>query len=265
MPIGTPVYIEAPAVAAAPGGLYAVARIIEGDRHLGASGIQYLAETCGVANVLDDPACTPADERPTKTFDEIDVISGDPFAVYKGTQCTDMTGDDTSWARTGLELTEHMAVEQAVMSGVLQGATDLTPTPGTAVSVVRGLAILEGYAAANYGGVPVIHAARSTVTHLFANDVVEHDLTFTVTTGQGALVANGGGYETNLGPTGVAAPEGQAWMYVTGAVTVARTPIEVVQVLGASEALNIQNALAERFVAVAVECIKAAVLVDLEA
>lgn len=263
MVLGTPVYIEAPTVQAAPGGLYAVARVIDGDRHLGASGIQYLAETCGTALVLDDPACTPAGERPTKTFDEIDIISGNPFAVYKGTQCTDMTGDDSEWARRGLELTEHIAVERQVMTDLLQGAVDLTPTPGTAVTVREGVAILEGAAASTYGGVPVLHMARSTATIGFSERVLEHDLNFTVTTMQGALVANGGGYELNLGPAGAEAPAGQAWIYVTGAVTVARTPIVVNRVLGASEALNIQNALAERFISVAAECIKYAVLVEL--
>jgi hypothetical protein len=263
MVLGTPVYIEAPAVQAAPGGLYAVARVIDADRHVGASGIQYLAETCGVASVLDDPACTPAGERPTKTFDEIDIISGDPFAVYKGTECTDMTGDDSSWARRGLELTEHIAVETQVMADLLQGATDVTPTPGTAVPVRHGIALLEGVAAANYGGVPVLHMARSTATIGFSERVLEHDLNFTVTTMQGALVANGGGYETNLSPAGVEASAGEAWIYVTGAVTVARTPVVVNRVLGASEALNIQNALAERFISVTAECIKYAVLVEL--
>ena len=241
-----------------------MARIIEGGPHIGASGIQYLAETCGVARILDDPACAP-DPRPTKTFDEIDVIVGDPFAVYKGTECVDMSEDDTAWARNSLALTEDVAVERAVMSGVLQGATDLTPTPGTAVSVARGVSILEGYAAANYGGVPTLHMARSTATLALGAQVLHETLDHTILSRQGALVANGGGYELNLGPTGVAAPAGEAWMYVTGTVTVARTAVVVNRVLGAAEGRNIQNALAERFVAVAVECIKAAVLVDLGA
>lgn len=263
MVLGTPVYIEAPSVQAAPGGLYAVARVVDSDRHVGASGVQYLAETCGVASVLDDPACTPAGDRPEKTFDEIEVISGGPFAVYKGTECVDMVDDDTEWARRGLELTEHIAVESQVMADLLQGATDVTPTPGTAVSVRQGVALLEGVAAANYGGVPVLHMARSTATIGFSEDVLEHDLNFTVMTRQGALVANGGGYESNIGPDGTPASTGEAWIYVTGAVTVARTPVVTNRVLGASEGLNLQRALAERFISVTAECIKYAVLVEL--
>lgn len=264
MPLGNPVYIEAPSVAPARGGLYAVANVIDGDPHIGASGAQYLSENCGVASSLDDPACITAEDRAEKTFGEIDVVSSEPFAVYKGVTCVDMRGDDSSWAEHGLELTEGIAVEQQVMATVLQGATDLTPTPGTAVSVRHGVAILEGAAAANYGGTPILHMARSTATIAFSEDVLDNDMDFTVTTKQGALVANGGGYEGNLGPDGEPAAAGEAWIYVTGMVVITRTPVTTNRVLAAGEHLNLQQALAERMIAVTAECINYAVLVELE-
>lgn len=264
MPLANPVYIEAPSVAPAPGGLYAVATVMEGDPHIGASGFQYLSENCGVASGIDDPACLTAEARAEKTFGETSVVaSTDPFAVYKGVQCVDLHDDDSGWAQRGLELTEHIAVEEAVMGQLLFGATDVTPTPGTAVPVRHGVALLEGIAAANYGGVPILHMARSTATIAFSERVLDHDSDFTITTMQGALVANGGGYELNLGPDGTPAPAGQAWMYVTGAVTVVRGPVVTNRVLAAGEHLNLQQALAERLVAVSAECIKYAVLVEL--
>ena len=265
MPLANPVYIEAPTVAPAAGGLYAVADVRDNvDVHIGASGARYLSENCGVASTLEDPACITAEDRAEKTFGEIDVISGDPFAVYKGVQCVDMTDDDSDWARRGLELTEHIAVEQWVMENLLQGATDLTPTVGTPVPVRLGIAILEGAAAFSYGGTPTLHMARSAATIGLAEEALTFDLNYTITTKQGALVANGGGYEVNVGPDGETAPAGQAWLYVTGAVTVSRTPVIVNRVLGASEGLNLQQALAERMIAVTAECIKYAVLVELE-
>jgi hypothetical protein len=268
MPLANPVYIEAPAVAPAAGGLYAVANVMEGDVHIGASGFHYLSENCGVASGIDDPACITAAERAAKTFDETDVIaSTDPFAVYKGVSCVDLHDDDTDWARRGLELTEHIAVEEGVMGQLLAGATDITPTPGTAIPVRHGIALLEGIAAANYGGVPVLHMARSTATIGFSERVLEHDLNFMVTTMQGALVANGGGYELNLSPAGAEAAAGEAWIYVTGAVTVVRGPVTAIRVIPGTGAegghLNNQLALAERLVAVSAECIKYAVLVEL--
>lgn len=265
MPLANPVEIEAPAVAPAAGGLYAVATVLGGDVHVGASGFYFLTENCGVASSLDDPACLTAESRAEKTFGETVVVeSTDPFGVYKGVQCVDMSGDDSGWAERSLELTEHIAVEQRVMEDLLAGATDVTPTPGTAVSVRHGIALLEGVAAANYGGVPVLHMARSTATIGLAEEALTHDLNFTITTKQGALVANGGGYEGNLGPTGVAAPAGQAWIYVTGAVTVVRGPVVTNRVFGVDQRINLQQALAERLIAVSSECIKYAVLVELE-
>lgn len=263
MPLGNPVYIEAPSVVPARGGLYAVANVIDGDSHIGASGAQYLSENCGIASGLDDPACLTAEDRAEKTFGEIDVVSGDPFAVYKGTVCVDIHGDDSEWARRGLELSETVAVEQGTMSGLLQGATDLTPVGGP-VSLINGIAALEGYAASNYGGLATLHMPRSVATRALAFEVLENSMDWTITTRQGSLVANGGGYELNLGPDGTPAEPGTAWIYVTGMVTVVRAPLVVNRVLGVGEGLNVQRALAERMVAVTAECIKAAILVALD-
>jgi hypothetical protein len=225
----------------------------------------YLSENCGVASGIEDPACITQEARAEKTFDQIDVVSGDPFAVYKGVQCNYLVDDDTEWARRGLELSESIAVEEGVMAGVLQGATDITPTPGTAVDVRLGIALLEGYAAANYGPTPTLHMSRTVASLGLAAESLHFAENHVILTKQGAWVANGGGYEINLGPSGVAADAGESWIYVTGAVTVARTPVVANRVIPGTGAagghLNNQWALAERMVAVTVECIKAAILV----
>lgn len=268
MPLGNPVYIEAPVVTPAKGGLYAVADVREGDVHIGASGFHYLSENCGVASSIDDPACITAEDRVEKTFGETNVVaSTGPFAVYKGVECVDLHDDDSEWARRGLELTEHIAVEQQVMLELLAGADDLTPTPGTPISVRDGIALLEGAGGYTYGGRLVFHMDRSATTIGFSEHVLEHDSDFTVFTQQGSLVANGAGYEFNVGPTGVPAPTGQAWIYVTGAVTVVRGPVVTNRVIPGVDAsgahVNNQLALAERMIAVSAECIKYAVLVEL--
>jgi hypothetical protein len=265
MPLASPVYIEAPAVAPAAGGLYAVATVRDNvDPHIGASGATYLSESCGVASSLLDPACVTAEDRAEKTFGEIDVITADPFAVYKGVTCVDMTEDDTGWAVRGLELTEHIAVERGMAEALFQGATDLTPTPGTAVSARDGIAILEGWAGNNYGGTPVLHMDRQVASLGLSAESLTHTLDYTITTKQGGLVANGGGYLGMVGPDGEAPADGTAWIYVTGAVVVSRSRAVVNRVLGASEHVNLQQALAERMIAVTAECILAAVLVETE-
>lgn len=268
MPLGNPVYIEAPAVAPAAGGLYAVATVRDNaDVHIGASGAQYLSENCGVSTSIIDPACITQEDRAEKTFGEIDVVSSAPFAVYKGVQCTYLGDDDTDWARRGLEMTEHIAVEEYLATEVFPTATvDLTPTPGTAVSVVHGIAILEQYANANYGGTPVFHMDRHIAALGLSGEALTFDLTYTITSKQGSLVANGGGYGGMNGPGDTAPGADEAWIFVTGAVVVSRTPVVANRVIPGTGAagghVNIQHALAERMVAVTTECILAAVLVE---
>lgn len=262
-----PVYIEAPAVAPAKGGLYAVATVMEGDPHVGASGFHYITENCGTASSLDDPACLTLEDRATKTFGSTVITeSTDPFGVYKGVECVNMAGDDSGWAERGLELSESIAVEQRFMAALLADgtATDVTPTPGTPVSVRHGIALLEQAAAESYGAVPTLHMNRATATIGLSDGPLENDSNYTIRTKQGALVANGGGYGNTVSPDGVEAPAGQAWMYVTGHVVVVRGPVVTNRVFGIDQSINLQQALAERIVSVSAECIKYAVLVELE-
>jgi hypothetical protein len=198
-----------------------------------------------------------------KTADGIDVVQGQPFSIYKMTECQDLTGDDTGWVTRSLALGEAHAVESGFMQAVLAQPTTVMPNGTTPVSLINGIAILEGYAADVYGGVPTLHVPRSVATRAIAKDALTVGLDFTVMTPQGALVANGGGYSLNLGPTGEPAPAGQAWLYATGLVTLVRGSVQAHRVL--DETNNNQVALAERTYVPAVDCFVAAVLVTLEA
>lgn len=345
MAIGTGVYIDAPTVTPLPGGLLAVANVVDSSDPHARNGITYLSEACGVADVVPGDNCsmltvtitaTDADSatfvftgapggaytvslddgaesavvfgpNPSFTVDgitdgdhtialsiaggdtwtsgtftwpltvglpnvlelgekesiQIDVVSGLPFAVYRKTECKDLHGDDTGWATRSLQMGESHAVERGVMQAILAQPTTALPNGTTAVSLVNGIAILEGYAADVYGGVPTIHMPRSVATRALAADALVPGLDWSITTKQGALVANGGGYSINLGPTGEVAPAGQAWLYVTGQVTLLRSPIESHRVLDTTN--NNQVVLAERTYVPAVDCFVAAVLVTLEA
>jgi len=344
MALGTGIAVQAPTVAPLPGGLLAVATVVEaGDPHA-LNGVTYLSEACGVADLVPGDNCgmlsvtitavdadsatfefsgTPGgsytitidDGAPSarvfgpdpsftvdgitdgdhtltltaaggatwtsgtftwpigaapnlltlgsKSADEIDVVSGLPFSVYKMVECKSLVDDDTVWARNSLVLGEGHAVEAGFMQSILAQPDTAMPNGTTAVSLINGIAILEGYAADVYGGVPTLHMPRSVATRALAVDVLVSGLDWTVNTKQGALVANGGGYSANLGPDGSSAPAGQAWLYVTGQVVLTRGSIVT------SRALDYQNnnqvALAERTYVPTVDCFKAAVLVTLEA
>lgn len=107
-----------------------------------------------------------------------------------------------------------VAVEKGVESLLLSvNALDLTPTPGTPVTNARAaLGILEQYAGANSGFLPVIHTNRLGASLL--RDLKIDESKWTIHTKQGSPVANGAGYEgATIGA--VTPTAGQAWVYVT--------------------------------------------------
>ena len=206
----------------------------------------------------------------------VDLVDGAPFNLYHLFRCSPVgmtPGDFQERARAALRLGEQRALERVTGSLLpfREGAVDLTPTPGTAVAPAVALAILEAYAAANYGGVPVIHAPREVGSLLGSRQSILRVGT-RLESVQGAVIASGGGYDRLVGPptdlenpetTTVPAGDGQAWMYVTGTVVVRRAPvIEVGPVMGRTPATNVAEALVERLATVSWECITAAILVD---
>jgi hypothetical protein len=99
--------------------------------------------------------------------------------------------------------------------------TDITPTTGTAVSVRRGIALLE--AAATSVGRVNIHAPRDVVSLISDDLVVVDDHLETVL---GSIVSAGTGY-TRTGPTGLDAAGTKRWIYVTGPVSVFLSEIDI--------------------------------------
>lgn len=98
-------------------------------------------------------------------------------------------------------------------------SVDVTPTPGTAVKVQYGLALLEqAIADAPIGAQGVVHAPRDVASTLR----LEKDGT-TLRTSLGTPVVAGVGYSKH-GPTGALAPAGKAWMYATGPISVRLGP-----------------------------------------
>lgn len=102
-------------------------------------------------------------------------------------------------------------------------SVDVTPTPGTAVKVRYGLALLEqAIAESPVGAQGVIHATRDVATALR----LDADNGSTLTTELGTPVVSGVGY-SKKGPSGAVAPAGKAWMYATGPVSVRLGPVFV--------------------------------------
>lgn len=195
------------------------------------------------------------------------------FAAYGGVVCKAIGLDQSRMlSETERVFTsgESTAVERALMkyrfaakANHWAAPTDLTPTGG-AVKPAVGVALLEGYAGANYVGAPTLHLPLTVASLMLGATGVLVQEGDSIGTKLGSKVAAGSGYDfPNLGPTGSAAPTGEKWLYATGEVVIVRGEVVMRQAMDYST--NEVFVLAERPYVAAVDCFTAAVRVQVTA
>jgi hypothetical protein len=233
--------------------------------------------------VVDGEATAPEDFTvgvSKVATDGIDVVEGDPFVALHLLECSPVgytAAELQERARRGLQMGEQRTVERVVQRAMARDPRTAILGEGDPFSVVEGLAMLEKYAAANYPGIPVIHASPDVVTLLAAKHLIHRyppsaGRQETLQTPNGSLVVSGGGYAQTLypepDPTRVVPTPGsdQSMLYVTGAVQVRRgSVIEVrnpIDVSAGTSARNVSSNLAERPYVVTWDCIVATVVVS---
>lgn len=207
-----------------------------------------------------------------------------PFTVQATVKCSTM-GKQEDWeafALQALEECQNKAIEKEFWEGALTravvaednelepnrflangDAVDITPTPGSAVKVRYGLALLEGkLAATGCGSRGVIHVPTSVGSVLALKD---RDGDGVLTTTMGNYVIPGSGY-TGTGTNGAPTAGNAVWLYVTGPVYVRLGEAEIVadQRQSINTANNTVEVKAERPVSVVWDgCAHFKVLVDL--
>lgn len=225
-------------------------------------------------NCLDTLTPTPICPDPLttvhKAFGNAAWIPALEFAVYGGVQCSAVgldKADQKSEVERVFGLNEGKGIEQVLLynrfvatdsDALIQWDAPVDLTPGSAVDLKVALALLEGYAATVYAGVPTIHMPRAAGSLLGERIVWKGDKAYTRS---GSKVAFGGGYDD---PTMI---ESGAWdLYATGEVYIERSDEVSVQTyvvpgdgsgLGSDEnglADNTVLALVERMFRVAVDC-----------
>lgn len=215
--------------------------------------------TAGTAATV--PTSSTAGNIPpaAKTFDKQTLLTGTPFGLYRGVEGAMLVDRDEALkeAKSAYDAGESYGVERGLQTGLLSSfATDITPTPGTAVTNHRqALGLLEQYAADNYSGLPVISGNRLAVGYL--PELVVGD-NHSLTTVHGTPVASAAGYGTD-GPGAAVSGTGQAWLYISGKITIWKGPG------GYYEAHDLEGnrvyALAEATYVPTIECFAAAILV----
>ena len=159
-----------------------------------------------------------------------------PFLVVGSYLCKSASRPlDEARERAQLHLTggEERAVEYAIATGAmgndptLAGATDLTPTAGTPVSLADGVALIEAHYTAEHHSPVTIHAPAILGVGLEVGRVARRQGQ-RLETLLGSFVSAGGGYP-NEDPTGTPAAAGEAWLYGTGRPTIRRSEVFVDQ------------------------------------
>lgn len=250
------------------------------------AGVEYDLESCGALFVVQ--ACPALPEQKDKSGQPDGRLSTqyvDPFTMVAKYECS-TGGEDflqEAWdiSETRLARGEARTLESTFWSGQdafgvdVRGtlgsdpdAEDLTPVPGTAISITDGLAVLEDWAGQNYPCSPIVHANRGIGTYLSERNLVTTEASTLLCRGTGSRVAIGGGYGSS-GPLGVAAAPGTGWMFITGSIKVVRGPVFWTPDKGNDgQALDrVTNDIAvyaERTYAFEKDCITGAVLVELK-
>lgn len=252
MVLTAPARISAPPVQRPAGGLLAAATITDvPDDSRVAFGVEFTSYLCGTGGLFPAPCGTvtgPVFDA-TKTLEGGTNGTGYPFAVYAGVDCDLFGRDEYAQAArdklTGLEealvSTAYLAIVQANLTPVVVPHSHL---PGTDITepLVFDVGILEAWAAANYGGTPLLHIDRATAALLIAAGYITPTIDGGLITGQGTPVANGAGYPTQT-------------LFITGAVHMWRTPMQVHS--ADAHLLNTSQGLAERVYTVATDCFMA--------
>jgi len=245
--------IDAPARESVVGGLLSVARVVDAPKE---------ALYLGVKRIVGDdtpPVPIPAvgEDKDFAIYE--DAVEADPFTLYKGIEYAMLLGEKPDVAAL-FEAGESYGVEKALQADVLNDlAVDLTPTPGTPVTNIKyAFGLLEQYAADHYTGRPLLHGNKVAVS--LASEFLADAGSFRLHSKLGTPIAVGGGYGPE-GPDSVTAGAGEAWLYVTGGVTILRGPLDVYPATNLKG--NRAVVLAERTYVPVVDSFVAAILVGI--
>lgn len=225
--------VEAPRRHSRLGGINGVVDFIDGADRIALNGTaSYVAPGCALPETLLE-LCLPAD--PAKTREGIATGSslGNNFALYAGVECHLGGADYEQLAREALEAGEDRGLEAILGERLVDGAE----TADTGLTGYSALAALENHADGNYIGRPILWGSRADAVTLDEGGVAHRD-------GDGVVTVNG----TPMVASG-AISDG---LFITGAVTIYRSSIEVNRVVDPTS--NREYAIAERAYAVAVDC-----------
>lgn len=221
------------------GSLTAAARPLPEDADWTAFGVSYTPENCGKAWVWQE--CTEAtDDDPKPLNTGVDAVTFKPFLIeFNAASCDGGIAGDwdqlSARAKRGLDTRTSRGIALALSSSAPDGvandspnlpgsATDVTPGSGPASIVNTITGLLQDSVDCGANGELFIHAPHWTLPHILKEFLVTQ-IGSVFKVGPHTLVLDQG--YTNEEPTGAdPAGDGEAWIYVTGPVEFAKTPVQ---------------------------------------
>ena len=245
-------FIAVPDAPLLGGGVIGVATVIDNPDPHTLMGAQFDTDAC--ASVEEWTEWCTNNPVAAKVFDDAaEVITGDPFAVYAGIECTIQRIDEAKTrAEHRLAYGEGRGVDTHVLAELDAIATDL----GGPFDINTAIGVAEAYAATVYGGPPTLLIPRQMVP---------------CACGCGAILSLGGSLSTCQGSAvgNVTAPVAEPVtdtgdLYVTGRIVLLRGAVmsfSVPSQPAANGTYSPARALAERLYVPLYECFAAKVAV----
>jgi hypothetical protein len=288
-PMTGPVYVDQPAVGNIRYGLFSAANgPFPMPDHGAVGGVQYLEEHCGQAHLLAAASCSNPSIAVSTTLDACDGAAiGLPFDVVAGLKAGAFPYDAAEVERRlriRLNDNAQYVAEQAFWGGnadvqpALQraelngnsGILDITPTPGTAVTIEYGVGLLEdALSAYSYPG--ILHCRPIVTPYLVERQMMPLPQTKSLTgrqyTPMGNVWSFGRGYSGNKPNNDASSPAaGTAYIVATGAVTIWRDDNVFVTPPARTfdRSGNAWQANAQQAYATTIDCVAFFVLVELD-
>lgn len=269
-----PVYVPAPSPIIPRYGLFRVATgPLDLPINARSGGLQYEISTCNLPLGYEVECQETHNSKVISSG--VTTVTGAPFVVYSAIQCD--TVGLVNWGQDRVQkflYDQLVAGEQAVVEDIFSrgtvaqfpslqsGATNL----GAAQGPVQAVSMLEDWLYARFGIVGTIHAPMEAAAYFKGAHLVEMDgnpNSGVWRTGVGTAVSFGN--YSGLGPTGQA---GATWLYITGPVTIWRTPDAELFVPPMGQVINrstnVLTIVMEREYVLTFDCYAAAVQVTLD-
>lgn len=281
---GNGVFVKSPRCAEGNkyGLLASVTPFTPGDIHWQAAGINWEDDLCGDGTETFLDNCPPATGFTKPSERNLTFCAADPFVAIGSFDCSPVgrpADEAFEIARRRLLAWESRQVEQTLWTGITSNGDvnpsfalgneecDLAPVDVNAAGAVdppTAFSLLESALADEISCGGIIHVPTSVAAYLKAHKLLEYrdDAVYSPT---GHRVVIGTGYPGS-GPANAAAAAGEAWIFATGPMMVARSNVIMVPETvaeGVNRLVNNITVRAERFYVVGYSCALLAVRVDL--